>query len=138
MAGKKQISYQPESSDIKAFGLRSEAVAVLWFFDDDLNLTENVDEWGRSSRSYADSNHASKASRKVTIQVPNGSYRVQRFNTWSGTSEMDAYNPNPIQVADENGGMGTLELNVGAFSLDTANGAVTWDGTDVLLIMIKE
>ena len=115
-------------SSVRAFGIKGGAKYVVWLFDDDFNATWG-DNWGKSTRTYASNQKASKSGHTLVIgDVPNPEYSITRFNTWNGTKATD---PDPIaRNAD-----GKLHIPVGEFGTDADHPNETWDGGDILLIV---
>jgi hypothetical protein len=89
-------------------------------------------DWGKSicGRDYGEDMKDNKENHKLKlIGVPNATFEVIRYNTWTGDHSNDD------DVTSQNN---ILKIPVGEFSVDDDHPSLTWDGADVLLIIKRK
>ncbi len=114
------------ASPVLAWGLKSAGTGVIWVFDNDFNKTPGA-TWGVSLRTPLSPQDTSKASHRVKVSMPRGTYTVRFFNTWDG----DVYLTTTLTTDRA----GVLSVPVTRLATTTRNPGEVWDGADCIMLI---
>ena len=114
-------------SPVLAWGLTSTQNAVIWVFDNDFDKTPGA-TWGTSARSPLAPQDTSKATHRVKVPLPQGTYTVRFFNTWDGGQP---YHTTTLSTNEQ----GVVSVPVTSLATTQRNPDEVWDGADCILLI---